>query len=87
MRPKMILAAAAAVSLLASGPAAAAQSAHALSVAGSPAIERAGAPMEDMSDLRGRRGILGWILGAAAIALLIFVVTESSKNNDLPGSP
>ena len=86
MRSKKILAAAAAFSLLASGTAAA-QSAQSLSVAGSPAVQRAGAPMEDRSDLGGRRrGILGWILGAGAIALLIFVITETSKDNDLPAS-
>lgn len=86
MRPKNILAAAAAFSLLASGTAAAAQSAQSLSLAASPAVQRAGAPMEDASELR-MRGMLGWILGLAAIGLLIFVVTEVSKNNDLPDSP
>lgn len=85
MRSKKILAVAAAFSLLASGTAAA-QSAQSLSVAGSPAVQLAGAPMEDMSDLGGRRGILGWILGAGAIGVLIFVITELSENNDLPAS-
>jgi len=86
MRPKRILAAAAALSLLVSGSAAAAQSAQSLSLAGGSA-QRAGAPVADSSDLGGRRGLLGWVLGLIALGLVVFVVTEASKDNDLPASP
>ncbi len=85
MRPNKILAATAALSLLVSGSAAVAQSAQSLSVAGS--AQRAGAPVADSSDLGGRRGLLGWVLGLIAIGMVIFVVTKLSKDNDLPASP
>lgn len=82
-----ILAAAAALSLLASGSVAAAQSARPLSLAESPAVQRAGAGMEDSAELRGRRGGMGWILGLVALGILVFVILEVSKDNSLPGSP
>ena len=87
MRLSNVLAAAGALSLLGSGSAAAAQSARQLSLAEGPAALRAGAAMEDPGELGGRRGGMGWILGIVAIGILIFVLTELSKDNNLPGSP
>jgi hypothetical protein len=76
----------AAASLLVGSTAASAQSAQALSLAGSPAVQRAGAEMEGSSDLGVLRGN-GWILGVVALGILIFVIVELNKDNELPGSP
>ncbi|HYI64700.1 MAG TPA: hypothetical protein VEW71_07430 [Allosphingosinicella sp.] len=87
MGSRNVLAAVAALSLLASGSVAAAQSARPLSLAESPAAQRAGAGMENSAELRGRRGGMGWILGVVALGILVFVILEASKDNNLPGSP
>lgn len=87
MGSRNVLAAAAALSLLVSGSIAAAQSARSLSVAESPAVQRAGAGMEDSAELGRRRVGLGWILGLVALGILVFVILEVSKDNNLPGSP
>jgi len=85
MRLNKLAAAAAALSLLASAGAAAA--ARPLSLAASPAVQRAAAPVEDPAELGGRRGGMGWILGIVAIGILIFVIVELQDDNALPGSP
>jgi hypothetical protein len=82
MRSK-ILTLAAATSLLMGSAAASAQGAQPLSLAASPTVERAGASMDEAGALRGR----GWLLGIVALGILIFVITELSKENDLPNSP
>ena len=84
MRLNKIAAAAAALSLLVSPVAASA--ARPLSLAGAPAIERAGAGMEDSAELGGRRG-LGWLLIPVALGILVFVIVELGDDNDLPVSP
>ncbi len=85
MRRNKIAAAAAALSLLASPVAASAASP--LSLAGVPAVERAGAGMDDPADLGSRRGYMGWILAAVALGILVFVIIELGDDNSLPGSP
>lgn len=84
MRPNKLIAAAAALSLLISPVAASAT--QSLSVVGSPAMERAGADMQDSAELGGRRG-LGWLLIPVALAILVFVIVELGDDNDLPDSP
>ncbi|HYJ52803.1 MAG TPA: hypothetical protein VEW04_06495 [Allosphingosinicella sp.] len=80
-KPMLALAAAA---LLAGSTAASAQSAAPLSLAASPAAQRAGAPAHGQNDLRGG---YGWILAIAALGILAFVITELGNDNSLPGSP
>jgi hypothetical protein len=82
MISKKILALAA-LSLVAGSSAASAQTAQPLSLANSPVAARAGA------DLQGENHFLrrsGWLLGIVAVAVLIFVVLEASKDNELPTS-
>ncbi|HEV2818159.1 MAG TPA: hypothetical protein VGW40_13175 [Allosphingosinicella sp.] len=74
----------AALSLVAGSSAASAQSARALSLANSPAVQRAGAGMQGESDFLRRSG---WILGVLALGILVFVVIEANKDHPLPGSP
>ena len=83
MISKKILALAA-VSLLASSTAAVAQSAQPLSLANSPAVQRAGAEMQGESAFLRRSG---WILGVLALGILVFVVIEANKDHPLPDSP
>jgi hypothetical protein len=73
----------AALSLAAAGPASA-QSAAPLSLAQSPAMERAGADLGQVSDLRGATP---WILGVVVLGALIFIIIELGDENDLPNSP
>ena len=75
----------AALSLLGTGGAAAAQSAAPLSLANGPAIARAGGGVEDASELRGGR----WVLAAAVVALVIWGAIELLGDNDeaFPTSP
>ena len=84
MSLKMIGTALAALSLTA-GSAAAAQSAAPLSLANSPFVDRAGAAVGETSDLRGP-GL--WIVGAVALGLIIWGVTELLDNEEaFPNSP
>ena len=78
MISKTILALAA-LSLAAGSSAAVAQSAQPLSLANGPAAERAAADTQGESQFLRRSG---WILGIVALAILVFVVVESSKDND-----
>ena len=84
MRLNKPVAALAALSVLVTP--AAASAAQSLSLAGAPAIERAGADMEDSAELGGRRG-LGWLLIPVALGILVFVIVELGDDNDLPNSP
>jgi hypothetical protein len=82
-----ILAALAAAALLGTSSVAAAQSTDALSLANSPAVERAGGDLEDGNALR--RGPGRWIIGAAALGLIIWGIIELVGDNeeDFPSSP
>jgi len=74
----------AALSLVAGSSAATAQNAQPLSLANSPAVQRAGA------EIAGESGFLrrsGWILGVIALGILVFVVLEANKDHPLPNSP
>jgi len=81
------LGALAAASLLSVGSVAGAQSATARpGPGGSAAIERAGGETEDSNQLRGAGR---WIVGAVALALLIWGIIELTSNNEeaFPNSP
>jgi hypothetical protein len=80
MRSKAIAALAAA--LMVTTAALPARGAQPLSLDHSPAVHNA----DQASDLGGRRGIVGYILAAAALGLLVFLVLEISKDNELPES-
>ena len=85
MRAKY-LAAIAAVSLIATGSAAAAQSARPLSLAGSPAV-RASADGAGQSNL-DRRGYGIYIIGAVVLGLIIWGIIELTNNDHaMPNSP
>jgi len=73
----------AALSLVAGSSAAVAQSAQPLSLANAPAAQRAGAEMQGESQFLRRSG---WLLGVVALGILVFVILEASKDNDLPNS-
>ena len=75
------LAAVAAASLIFGTSAAAAQSAAPTSA---PAVERAGADVADASELRGTTG---WIIGAIALALLVWGAIELFDDNEDSESP
>jgi hypothetical protein len=75
-------AALAAVALVAGSGAAAAQTAQPLSIANAPAVDRAGA---DSSEL-GSRGYGIYIIGAIALALIIYGAIEL-LGDDEPNSP
>ena len=81
VKPVRALAAAA---LLVGSSAVSAQSAAPLSLSASPAVQRSGAMTQDESSLRGG---YGWILGIVALGILIFIISEASKDNELPGRP
>lgn len=86
MRAKY-LASIAAVSLIAMGGAAAAQSAQPLSLNGSPTVQRAGAATSGESDLR-RRGAAFYVVGAVILGLIIWGIIELTNNDhDMPNSP
>ena len=72
-------AAVAAAALVFGSSAAMAQSAAPLSVGNSPAVERASADAGSASELRGRRG---WIIGAVALALIIWGAIELFDDDD-----
>jgi hypothetical protein len=73
----------AALSLVAGSSAAVAQSAQPLSLANAPVAQRAGADVQGESRFLRRSG---WLLGVVALGILVFVVLEASKDNDLPMS-
>ncbi|MGQ0588114.1 MAG: hypothetical protein ACT4N8_01105 [Sphingosinicella sp.] len=82
-----ILSAVTALALIAGSSAAAAQTAQSLSLSNAPAIERAGAPVGDASELDGRRGVGIYIIGAIALGLIIWGIIELTKSDDSPASP
>lgn len=73
MRSSALAILAASALLGASSAAAAAQPAAPLSLARSPALARAGAPLEDASELRGPTK---WIVGAIVLGLVIWGIIE-----------
>lgn len=77
------LAALAALSLMTAGTVAQAQSAQSLSVASSPAVERAGANVEGNELV----GTTTWIIGAVVLGLAIWGIIELTKDDDNPTSP
>ncbi len=77
------LAALAAAALVFGSSSAVAQSAPAGAAMDAPAIERAGADASSASELRGSTG---WIIGAIALALLIWGAIELF-DDDEPESP
>jgi hypothetical protein len=80
------LAAIAAISLIASSTAAAAQTARPLSLANSPAA-RAGADTSGESSLR-RRGAGFYIVGAIVLGLVIWgIIKLTDGEDDMPSSP
>ncbi|HEV2817187.1 MAG TPA: hypothetical protein VGW40_08205 [Allosphingosinicella sp.] len=80
------LAAIAAASLISASSAAVAQSAQPLSLANSPAIQRAAAANAGESNL-DRRGIGIYIIGAIALGLIIWGIIELTSDDDGPESP
>jgi len=70
--------------LLFGSTAASAQSAAPLSLAASPAVQRAGAPSQDSSELRGG---YGWILAILALGIAAFIISELGGDPELPNSP
>jgi hypothetical protein len=81
------LAALAALSLVTASSAAAAQSAQSLSLADSPAVERAGAGLDNPGDLGERRGAGIYIIGAIVLALLIWGALELFDDGEDSESP
>ena len=79
------LAAAAALAGLAVGAAPAAQAAHPLGL-GEAAVERAGAEPARTAELRGTTG---WLIGAVALALIVWGVIEllDDGTDSVPLSP
>jgi hypothetical protein len=80
------LAAIAAVSLVSASSAAVAQSAQPLSLAQSPAAERAAAGIAGESNL-DRRGIGIYIIGAVVLAAVIWGIIELTKDDNGSESP
>jgi hypothetical protein len=77
------LAALAAISMMTASTVAHAQSAQSLSVASSPAVQRAGANTEGSNELVGTTL---WIVGAIALGLAIWGIIEIT-DDDEPSSP
>ena len=75
-----------AAALLAVGGSAGAQAAAPLSLARSAAVERAGADAAGSSELRGTTA---WIIGAVALALIVWGALEllDDGTNAVPASP
>ena len=73
----------AAFALVAGSTTASAQSAAPLSLANSPAVQRAGAETQRESQFLRRSS---WLLGIVALGILVFVILESSKDHALPDS-
>ena len=76
----------AALALVAGSSAAVAQTAQPLSLAHSPGIERAGAPLEGAGALN-TSGAGIWILGAIGLGLIIWGIIEITESDDGPDSP
>lgn len=74
------LAALAALSLMTASTAAQAQSAQSLSVAGSPAVERAGPSDEGSNQLTGTT----WIIAAVVVGLAIWGIIELTDDSSSP---
>jgi len=76
-----------AATLLSVSGVAIAQSSAPLSVASSSSSGRVGADVQGESDLRDRRGIGIYIIGAIALGLIIWGIIELSGGDDRPSSP
>ena len=83
---KKSFAAVAAIALLAGSSAAVAQSAQPLSLANSPAGQRAGAPAADANEL-GSRGYGIYIIGALVLAAIIYGIIKLTDDDEGPESP
>lgn len=73
-------------SLLTFGGMAQAQTMHPLSIANAPSAQRAGADLQDGSELRGTAK---WIVGAVVLGLLIWGIIELTGDDEeaFPVSP
>ena len=80
------LAAIAAVSLVTASSAAVAQSAQPLSLANSPAAQRASAGVAGESDL-DRRGIGIYVIGAVVLGLIVWGIIELTSDDNDSESP
>lgn len=62
--------------------------ASAPAMAAAPQLQRAGAPTEESSELRGRGGVGVFFISFLALSAIIFAIIKASKNgNDQPNSP
>jgi len=75
-----------ALAMVTASSAAIAQSAQPLSVANAPTA-RAGAAMQDASNVDDRRGIGIYIIGAVVLGLIIWGIIELTSGDDGPHSP
>ena len=83
------LAVLAALSMVVGSTAAAAQTTAPLSLQASPAIQRAGATPEGTSELDRRNGIGIYLIGAIALALIVWGIIEVTRDDEegFPTSP
>lgn len=75
-----------ALAMVTASSAAIAQSAQPLSVSNAPTA-RAGAGMQDASNVDDRRGIGIYIIGAVVLGLIIWGIIELTSGDDGPHSP
>jgi hypothetical protein len=74
-----------ALSLVTASSAASAQS---LSLANAPGMARAGAPVQDASNLENRGNGYGvYLVGALVIAAIVYGILQLTDNDDEPESP
>jgi hypothetical protein len=77
-----------ALSLVTASGAAPAQSAQSLSLANAPGMARAGAPVQDASNLENRGNGYGvYLVGALVIAAIVYGILQLTDNDDEPESP
>ena len=87
MRSKK-LSALVALTLITASSAVSAQSAQPLSLANTPGMARAGAPVQDASSLENRGNGYGiYLIGALVIAAIVYGVIKLTDNGDGPASP